>query len=122
MMLVLANTPGGAGPSAAIPCRIPSIFHPRLGSVESIDTKGLDYRVVLRAGEVIEVDAEERAGTSDDEPLRVADRASLVGVHPEAPYTAWERTSAPIGARGAMPKTLGRQAGSAPLDGCAAFG
>lgn len=87
MMLVVANTPSGAGPSATIPCRIPSIFDPQLGAVESIDTREFDYRVALRAGEVIEVDAEERVGTIHDEPLRVADRASLVGVHPEAPYT-----------------------------------
>jgi hypothetical protein len=87
MMLVFANTIQGAGPTVTFPCRIQSIFHPQLGAVESIDTDGFDYRITLRSGEVIEVDAEEHAGTIHDAPLRVTDWAFLVDVHPVAPNT-----------------------------------
>ncbi len=85
MVLVFANTGQSLGPTVDIRCTILSIVHPQLGSVLSIDTKGLDYRITLLTGEVVVVDAEEQAGIIHDAPSRVTDWAFMVDVQPEAP-------------------------------------
>jgi hypothetical protein len=88
MVLVFANTMRSDDPTLVFRATILSIFHPQLGPVRSIDTHGLDYRITLLTGEVVEVDAEEQAGTIHDAPARVIDWAFLVDVRPEIPDKA----------------------------------
>ena len=88
MILVFANTLLSAAPTVAFRVKILSIFHSQLGAIRSIDTRGLDYRITLDTGEVVEVDAEEHAGTMHGAPSRVVDWSFLVDGLPEAPHTA----------------------------------
>ena len=88
MVLVFANTLLSASPTVAFRGTIASIFHPQLGAVQSIDTRGFDYRITLLTGEVVEVDAEEHAGTMHGAPSRVIDWSFLVDVQLEAPNKA----------------------------------
>ena len=77
MNLVFYNTLGGH-PEVKALCEIRNIWHPALGQVDEIDTNGLDYRVTLADGAVIELNAEEEPGKCIDPKLQVQDWSFLV--------------------------------------------
>jgi len=57
----------------AIRLRILSVRHPQLGSIEAIDTKGLDYTFLMEDGRILEVNAEEEPGRVFESPAPVDD-------------------------------------------------
>ena len=65
-------------------CRINSIYHPELGAVISIDTKGLDYTIILENEQKIVLNAEEEPGKVFDGAKQVSDWAFLVDLTPVA--------------------------------------
>lgn len=59
-----------------------SIVHAQLGSLQSVDTAGLDYRFVASDGTTHSVNAEEDAGALYDEPdLKIGDWSVEVFLH-----------------------------------------
>jgi hypothetical protein len=53
--------------------RIVSIRHPQLGSIESIDTEGLDYTFLMMDARIIKVNAEEEPGRIYEYPVPIGD-------------------------------------------------
>ena len=53
--------------------RILSIWHPVLGQIQSIDTKGLDYTFTMVNGQVLKVEAEESPGLVYSHPEPICD-------------------------------------------------
>jgi len=51
---------------------ISEINHSELGSISEIETKGLDYRISLNSGEMIEVEAEENPGEIYNEGINIS--------------------------------------------------
>ena len=64
----------------SLKCSIQRIWHPELGLVREIDTKGFTYRIVLVDGTVVTVEAEESPGLVLDGGQSVTDWLFLVDV------------------------------------------
>ena len=65
-------------------CSIQRIWHPELGFVREIETKGLDYRIVLIDGTVVTVEAEESPGLILEGGQSVTDWLFLVDIKEHA--------------------------------------
>lgn len=62
--------------------RVLSIRHPELGSIQSINTKGLDYTLIMSDGRVLKVEAEETPGLVYEHQQKIADWRILVELEP----------------------------------------